>query len=387
LFLLRCIIKEKKVNQNVRFIGQSPGPLSNWDQVKSLENESILFLDVAPYLDLYHQLIKQKNKVFVIDHHLSNIEKELVTVPEDQKYLDINYSAAYLTWKYFFEEEELVPYCIELIHFRDLWKRVNNDNMHYLFCCINNTPKDQIVDLLIQFCQDESMMREILVKTYKPIWDYLVAEYLRFCRSHSSLLLQKIQGIWYMVASINFSQDVSLMGDLLLKEYPCDFAQSWIYSEEKDYTYISLRSLKTKSNTAAIASPFHGGGHYEASGVRMIHQLKSSLASPDCTFVLDKNKTIALFTQINDHQRKIYESILNTLEGESRNSFVEEIEPLVGSRFFFSRLKELNRPVPVNTSLFQLESNDYFLYLKNQSEAFSCLKEYLMDWVYFGIQS
>ena len=88
-------------------------PLSYYSKVPKYKNKNILVVDFSFDLKIVKRLMKDGNKIYFIDHHLTALEK-LADLDDKFKLLDINHSAAYLVWKFFFPDKK-VPKFVKYI--------------------------------------------------------------------------------------------------------------------------------------------------------------------------------------------------------------------------------------------------------------------------------
>lgn len=81
--------------------------------------KGLLFVDFCPEREQLKELLDLWEYVYVIDHHESR--KWVKDEFPNNCYFDLNYSGAYLTWKWFYPESP-VPELIRYVQDRDLWK-------------------------------------------------------------------------------------------------------------------------------------------------------------------------------------------------------------------------------------------------------------------------
>lgn len=219
--------------------------------------KSVLMLDFTYSKEIMEDMEKHTKKLFIIDHHKSAINK-LENINPNKYILDMNHSAAVLTWKYFYPLEK-VPEFLEYIEDRDLWE----NKLFYTEECF--------------------LGLSLLQKSFK-IWnDYLETGVDELVKDGALLLQQKNKDInflinysylknfkvgnnTYSVVYLNSPLHRSDLGNVLAKKYKdTDFAAIYNYNGSKNITYFSLRSCNN-FDVSKIAELFKGGGHQAASG-------------------------------------------------------------------------------------------------------------------------
>ena len=90
--------------------------------------------------------------------------------------------------------------------------------------------------------------------------------------------LMRIDGEYYMVVHVNTSVHKSDIGNKVLTDtYPnADFSASYSIDDRSNSTLFSLRSTNKHINCAYIAKKFGGGGHRNASGLK-VHSVTSTI--------------------------------------------------------------------------------------------------------------
>ena len=105
----------RKLGNNSKYI-----PLAYYDIIPKIRNSNILVCDFSFDYETTLKYINDNKLFFNIDHHKSAYEN-LLKLDDKYKKFDMNHSGAYLTWEYFFPDEN-VPLFIKLIEDYDLWK-------------------------------------------------------------------------------------------------------------------------------------------------------------------------------------------------------------------------------------------------------------------------
>ena len=108
--------KSKNKKKRITYIAcqyQKPPPLVN--------NKNVLICDFSYKYSTLKELIKSAKNLIILDHHQS-AEKDLRNIPKENKVFRMDHSGAYITWAYFFGENN-VPLMIKYIEDNDIWKK------------------------------------------------------------------------------------------------------------------------------------------------------------------------------------------------------------------------------------------------------------------------
>lgn len=89
-------------------------------QPPMLNNKNVLICDFSYKYNVLKNIMRDVNKIAILDHHQS-AEKDLQQIPKENKIFDMKHSGAYITWAYFFGEDN-VPLMIKYIEDNDIWK-------------------------------------------------------------------------------------------------------------------------------------------------------------------------------------------------------------------------------------------------------------------------
>jgi len=207
------------------------------------------------------QIIGISKKFAVIDHHKSAVN-ELEHISDEYKVFNMEYSGAYMAWKFFFPDGP-VPKLIQYIQDNDIWtkqmpltleysaympsiahtfneyKRLSNDDE--LMKCIE-------VNGSIMLKQNDIMIKSII--------------------EHASPIFITIKNKHYIVAHINSNVFRSEIGNQVLnKLIHCNFSAVYSVNSFNDTTGFSLRSMNDRTDVTTIAQLYGGGGHRNACGL------------------------------------------------------------------------------------------------------------------------
>ena len=207
------------------------------------------------------EIIKISNSFAVIDHHKTAIT-ELKNIPDKYKTIIMEYSGAYLAWKYFFPEDN-VPKLIQYIQDNDIWTKKLPMTLEYTAykSSINNTFEE-----FDRLSDDEELMNCIKFngKIIKEQNDVAIKSIV----DHTCPIFMTIGKIHYMVAHINSNIYRSDVGNQTLKKFKyCNFSAVYSINNYNNTTNFSLRSTEDRTDVSLIAQMFNGGGHRNASGM------------------------------------------------------------------------------------------------------------------------
>lgn len=238
------------VEYHPAFFNQSP---------PNVAGKNVLICDFSYKKPIMLELIAKAKCLAIIDHHES-AQLELTDLDDRYKVFDMFHSGAYLTWKYFYQNED-VPLFVKYVEDNDIWIK-QMPQTEEMTCFTYSLP--------FEFPEYEKLLDDSYIETVaKPVGsgmkrqnDIYVKDAMPYCTNR----LVKIGEEYYIVAYINSTVLRSEIGNKILTAYPyCDF--SAVYSLNDDFTTFSLRSSDDKTNVSQISTKFGGGGHRNASGM------------------------------------------------------------------------------------------------------------------------
>ena len=228
-----------------------------------LEGKNVLICDYSYKKDIILELLKKVNKLLIIDHHKS-AEKDLIDIDDKYKIFNMDHSGAILTWNYFYPDRE-IPLLLQYIEDRDIWRKQlpNSDDF---FAAISILPHD--FEVYNQYFDSEKILDLINNKgrAYGELNKYNAdntSDYAvpKFC---------KIKGKYYIVGYVNTTVLKSDVGNMIFNKLPhIDFSVVYSINDKSNSTSFSLRSTPKHADVSEIAFSFQGGGHREASGLRI----------------------------------------------------------------------------------------------------------------------
>jgi len=229
--------------------------------VEGLENKEIYILDYSYSLPILQELEKNNKKVVVIDHHKT--AKEAVTA-FPQNIFDLNHSGCVLAWQYFHPEIE-VPNLLLYVEDHDLWRFTLPENREFN-SALHSYKMDFVVwDELLEKLKDENFLINFIAKgaLLAKFEDKLVAEIFTY--------REKVLFEGYEIYALNTDRIYrSVLGNHLAELNQSEGREPFgiVYYHSKGSLNISLRSLGD-FDVSKIAEKYGGGGHKNASGIRV----------------------------------------------------------------------------------------------------------------------
>lgn len=238
-----------KVEYHPAFFNQQP---------PDVNGKNVLICDFTYNYEQTMEMLKNANKLVILDHHESAVRK-LENIPAENKVFRMDHSGAYLTWKYFYPDLD-VPLLIKYVQDNDIWLKAmpnTREVTSYLF------------SLPFDFQEYGKLLDDNEITKIIPIAQGMQKQnqtYIDQSIKNCALKFQQIDGTYYFIAHINSTVLKSEIGNEVLKKYPnVDF--SAVYSVNGDSVYYGLRSDENKQNVTRIAEKYGGGGHRNSSGM------------------------------------------------------------------------------------------------------------------------
>ncbi len=249
------LYNKQKKNKKITYIAcqyQKPPPILN--------NRYVLMCDFSYKNDVLRNMLKH-NKMIVLDHHHS-AEKDLKDISNENKVFDIKHSGAYITWAYFFGENN-VPLMIKYIQENDLCKK-SMPNIRQFISYIFSIPKT--FDNYEKFINDDYVTGTVI-----PLGDGMMRQndtYINDGVKKIAVNFILLDNYLYFVGNVNTAILKSEIGNAFMISNPdANFASTYSINEYTGETYISLRSNGMGTDVGEIASKFGGGGHRNSGGL------------------------------------------------------------------------------------------------------------------------
>lgn len=233
-------------------------PAAHWQSPPPVSGLNVLICDFSYGKDTMHKLIEDAKCVAILDHH-KTAQEALKDIPDKYKVFRMDHSGAYITWKYFFPDED-PPLLIKYIEDNDIWiKEMPN----------TREVTSYVFSLPFEFEEYKKLLDPNEISRIIPIangMQYQNESYINNSLSSASLKFVQIDDMYFFVASVNSTVLKSEIGNRLFTKYEhVNFSS--VYSKNDSQTYVSLRSTDTRTDVSQIASLFGGGGHRNASGM------------------------------------------------------------------------------------------------------------------------
>jgi oligoribonuclease NrnB/cAMP/cGMP phosphodiesterase (DHH superfamily) len=231
---------------------------TNFDEiVRQCTGRHVLMLDISFKLNQMEQLRNVAASFLVIDHHKS-ARDNLASFPEENKIFDMTHSAAVLTWQWCFPNET-VPELFLYIEDRDLWNKKldRSDDFSMAFFTMTFKTYDDLMN---------TSLNE--VKTAGKYYVQYQQHIMNGILDHTQFFADWIDGRMVVYGCVESSVFVSDLGSKMMARFPeLDFAV--VLHHTLDSTKFSLRSTNERADVSIIASLLGGGGHRNASGVKV----------------------------------------------------------------------------------------------------------------------
>jgi oligoribonuclease NrnB/cAMP/cGMP phosphodiesterase (DHH superfamily) len=236
----------KKFGNKVSYIPVEPQTLPK----TKIKNSEVYIIDSSYPKTFIQKLLKNKNFVTIIDHHISARED---AKNASQWHFDLNHSGSVLAWQYFHPDKRL-PKLLRYIEDVDLWRF--------------KLPHTEEILAGIQFLDQNFKTWEKLVRDFEKqkTFKKYIAEGGIILRYENEVIRRIISRAGVVafagskVLAVNSPILNSEIGHILSKKKP-PFSIIWYQSRDK--IHISLRS-NGKVDVSKIAKRFGGGGHKAA---------------------------------------------------------------------------------------------------------------------------
>jgi len=369
--------KKKKISY-IACQYQKPPPLVN--------NKNVLICDFSYKYFTLKELIKSAKKLIILDHHQS-AEKDLRNIPKENKVFRMDHSGAYITWAYFFGENN-VPLMIKYIEDNDIWKKSMTHTRQFT-SYIFNIPKQ--FDAYERLLDDNYVTNHII-----PVGDGMMKQndnYINDGIKKMAVNFILINNNLYFVGNVNTSILKSEIGNSFLTANPdVNFAICYSKNEYTGETYISLRSTNNGTDVEELASKFGGGGHRNAAGMSVYSadSIPSILIDRYQCYNLIKNikiikQTIKDELELNivylnsyHHKRHLGKYLLQKRYDEQYNDSIRTISEAVS--IIRNKTKDLTYYIGLDLSIIyfynDFEDTTYFSIISENLELLHMLKDH-----------
>lgn len=250
-------MKENDIDNNVQYIGVN----HHEDPPENLQDKYILICDFSYPYEIILNMINYSEKLLIIDHH-KTAKSALEEINEDNKIFNMDWSGAYLTWKYLFPNT-VMPKLIEYVDDYDTWKKQQPLIEQYA-TLITVIPKE--------FHEYDKLANDgYFINALENQGNFMMKldqSYIERSMNDAGIKSIEINGKNYLVGLINSNILKSQLGSRLMKTYPnINFACVYNYNEATGKTHYSFRSTDKHMDVSIIAKSLGGGGHRNAAGL------------------------------------------------------------------------------------------------------------------------
>lgn len=283
-----CVVSAevyKKKNFPDKEIIYYPGSFSKLPP--DVTDKNVLVCDFSYKKEIMIDLIKQAKKLIILDHH-KTAESELKNIPEENKLFNMDYSGAYITWKYFHPFDQ-VPKLIEYIQDNDLWRKQLPKTLEFTAYMFSLPMTLEEYNKLLD---DEYINKEVFLQGSGMVKQNQsnIDNALR----HVAPKFMEIGNKYYFVGHVNSSILKSELGNKLFDKYKyCNFSAIYSINDISNSTLFSLRSTEERTDVSEIAKLFGGGGHRNASGI-----ILPTITNTIPGMILDNNKSYYTLSNI-----------------------------------------------------------------------------------------
>lgn len=240
-------------------------PGTHQEPPPDVSGRRVVIADFSYPADIMRELNASARRITIIDHHISAAKElqPMLDSGEIDGIFDMNQSGAMLTWEWFHPGVK-PPRLLEYIQDRDLYR-------------FELPFSREISSALFSHEQDFDLWDELMASDLEQLKDDGIAIERKHRRDLQRLIdsgvrRMRLAGVDVPAVNLPFTMS-SDAGNLLAQGEP--FAVS--YWETEDVVSFSLRSTEDGMDVSEIARAFGGGGHRQAAGFRLSHQMAAAL--------------------------------------------------------------------------------------------------------------
>lgn len=226
----------------------------NYDFIFQFKDKEIYFIDYC--LKIQEMLnLAIKNKVILIDHHLSS--KETADLLPGSVF-DDKHSASFLSWKHFHDENK-PPLIVHYVEDYDIWKFKLPYSKELTTVLNLYSFNFKVWDKISKMFQDKTKIKE-LIKKGQAIVDYQKSLIGELSNKGQDVVFEKHDAV-----AVNSPVLSSEIGNHIYTKTG-KIGIVWSYKgKDKPKIHVSLRG-DGKINLSELAKKFGGGGHKASAG-------------------------------------------------------------------------------------------------------------------------
>ena len=220
---------------------------------EGLHGHTLYFLDYTPPESDMQKLLKNNERVVVIDHHVSQ-EKEAKMAAEF--IYDVGHSAAVLAWRYFHPQKKL-PRFLLYVEDGDLWNWKVPGSRELLLATEHVPQEFNQWNKLVRDVENPATRRKY-IELGKAISGYEHTLIGRIMEDSEEVAFEG-----HRARAVNTSVIISQTGNAIVRKLGVRVAILWCKKGKK--IIVSLRSDGTV-DVSKLAKKYGGGGHRAAAG-------------------------------------------------------------------------------------------------------------------------
>lgn len=282
-------LSKKYPDRKVEYI-----PAVHYEEPPNVDNKNVLIVDFSYSYSVLQDMISRANSILILDHHKTAYES-LKNIDDKYKIFRMDMSGASLAWNYFFPNEEM-PLLVKYIEDRDIWTNklpLIEEYAAWFFTLEHD------FNVYSKYFNNE--LFEEALKTKGTSMAKLNRYNIDRLSSYAIPKFCKIGNKYYFVSYLNSNVLKSDIGNKVISSiHPlADFSAIYSIDDRTNSTSFSLRSTNEHTDVSVIAKLYGGGGHRNASGLRI-----SSVTN-----------TLPCLTY--EHSGSLYNSLLSYLDTET----------------------------------------------------------------------
>lgn len=232
----------------------------NEDFLNKIKDKNVIMVDFCYNSENMNKIFSVTKSFMVLDHHKTSNEF-LSFIPNENKIIDMTKSAVGITWKYFYENDNL-PMFLDFIQDKDIWTFKLADTENF---CTYFIKENFDFNVWSQYLDTSHVINAINIgKQWLEYQNIIIDNIVK----KTFFTIQKFKNKLLLIGYVNSSLYQSEVGNKMMTTFSfIDLAVVWYYDPYRNQTLFSLRSLDNKADVSEIALDQGGGGHRNASGV------------------------------------------------------------------------------------------------------------------------